>query len=70
MENVLSALVGKKIDVVCMGAVSQRGENHGVSDSVLRIHDDEGKVVYISIGTIVAVSEVSDASSRPGFIGK
>lgn len=69
MENVLLALIGKKLDVVCMGAVAQRGENNGVSGGVLKLTDDEGKVVYIAIGAIVAVNEVSDATSRPGFIG-
>lgn len=63
------ALIGKKLDVVCMGAVAQRGENNGVSGGVLKLSDDEGKVVYIAIPTIVAVNEVSDAGSRPGFIG-
>ena len=69
MENVLQGLAGKKLDVVCMGAVTQRGENRSVSDGVLALVDDEGKVVYISVSTIVAVSEVSDAATRPGFIG-
>lgn len=69
MENVLQGLAGKKLDVVCMGAVTQRGENRSVSDGVLALVDDEGKVVYISVSTIVAVSEVSDTATRPGFIG-
>lgn len=68
MENVLLGLVGKKIDVVCMGAVAQRGENRGAGGGVLTLLSDDGKTVYVAIATVVAVSEVSDASSRPGFI--
>ena len=69
MENVLQSLSGKKLDVVCLGAVSQRGENRGLSDGVLTLVDDEGRVVYIAVSAIIAVSEISDAASRPGFIG-
>lgn len=68
MEKVLTELVGKKIDINC-GTTAFRGESVGYSDGVLRIRDDYDKVIFIESSKIVAVSEVSDASSRPGFIG-
>ncbi|HLA94940.1 MAG TPA: MM0924 family protein [Pyrinomonadaceae bacterium] len=69
MEELLRQMAGKKLDVTCMGAIAVRGENLGVSDGILRIKDDEGKTYFISVTSIVAVSEVLDSQSRPGFIG-
>lgn len=69
MEEIIGSLIGKKIDVNCGSAAMFRGENLGYSNGVLELKDDLGKTVYINGSRILAVSEVSDAASRPGFIG-
>ena len=69
MEEIIRNLTGKKIDVNCGNAAVFRGENIGYSSGVLTLRDDFGKTVYIDGTRIVAVSEISDGSSRPGFIG-
>ena len=68
MEEIIGNLTGKKIDVNCGNAAMFRGENLGYSNGVLTLKDDTGKTVYIDGARILAVSEVSDAASRPGFI--
>ena len=69
MEEIIGSLIGKKIDVNCGSAAMFRGENLGYSNGVLELKDDLGKTVYINGSRILAVTEVSDAASRPGFIG-
>ena len=69
MEELLGKLTGKKIDVNCGNAAMFRGENLGYSNGVLELVDDLGKTVYIDGTRVLAVSEVSDAASRPGFFG-
>ena len=69
MEEILGNLLGKRIDVNCGNAAMFRGENLGYSNGVLEIKDESGKTVYIEGTRILAVSEATDAASRPGFIG-
>ena len=69
MEEIIGKLIGKKIDVNCGSATVFRGENLGYSNDVLELKDEFGKTVYINGARILALSEVSDAASRPGFIG-
>lgn len=69
MEKILKSLVGKKVDINSSGAITLRGENTGVDGEVLTIRDEEGKIYFIAVAMIVAVSEVVDSTSRPGFIG-
>ena len=68
MEEIIRSLCGKTIDVNCGNAAIFRGENMGYENGILTIQDDWGKTVFIDGTRIVAVSEVSDAASRPGFI--
>ena len=68
MEETIGNLIGKKIDVNCGNAAMFRGENLGYSNGVLELKDDTGKTVYINGIRILAISEVSDSASRPGFI--
>ena len=69
MEQLISSLAGKKIDVNCGAGALFRGENLGYENGVLSLKDEHGKTVYIDGSRILALSEVSDAASRPGFIG-
>ena len=70
MQDLLTKLIGKEIDVVCAGAASLRGKVVNVEDSVLQIEDDEGQIGYVSIDKIVAVWEKRDKDRHPGFIFK
>jgi RNase P/RNase MRP subunit p29 len=70
MQDLLTKLIGKEIDVVCSGAASLRGKVVNVEDSVLQIEDDEGQIGYISIDKIVAVWEKRDKDRHTGFVFK
>ena len=70
MQELLSKLIDKEVDIVCAGASSLRGRVVKVGDGVLQLKDDDGEVCYIAIDKIVAVWERRDRDRHPGFIFK
>lgn len=68
MESLLRDLIGKKIDVNCGSNVAYRGEVVSSEGGVLKLVNEEGQDVYVSVDKIAAVSECKDFGSRPGFI--
>ena len=68
MEELLNQYIGKKIDVSCGTTAVFRGEVVDVRNGILYLKDDEGKVAHIAVDKIAVVYEVSDSSTRPGFI--
>ena len=70
MEELLSKLIGREIDVVCSGASSLRGECVGVKGGVLQLKDQEDQICYIAIDKIVAVWEKKEKDRHPGFVFK
>jgi len=70
MEQLLSRLIGREIDVVCSGAASLRGECITVGGGVLQLKDHEGEICYVAVDKIVAVWEKKDKDRHPGFVFK
>jgi hypothetical protein len=70
MQQLLSKLVGREIDVVCFGSSSLRGKVIKVEDGVLELKDDNDETCHIAVDKIVAVWEKRDKSRHPGFIFK
>ncbi len=70
MQEILSKLVGREIDVVCSGASSLRGEVVKVENGVLHLKDEEDEVWYVAIDKIVVVWEKHDKDRHPGFVFK
>lgn len=68
MEEILSNLKGKRIDVACSSSAAFTGEAVGVSDGVLSLRDEDDKLVYISVDKITFVRESHQQNTRPGFI--
>ncbi len=68
MENFLSKLVGKKIDVNCGGASSLRGDVIKVESGILHLRDVDNKSCYVAIDKIVAVWEAKEDDHRAGFV--
>ena len=68
MEDFLSKLIGKKIDIFCGGASSLRGEVLKVQMGVVHLRDDEGHPCYVAIDKIVVVWEARDDDHRAGFV--
>lgn len=68
MEDFLSKLIGKKIDVYCGGASSLRGEVLKVESGVLHLRDDDGKHCYVAVEKVIVVWEARDDDHRAGFV--
>ena len=68
MEDFLSRLIGKKIDVYCGGASSLRGQVLKVESGVLHLRDDDGHTCYVAVEKIIVVWEARDDEHRAGFL--
>lgn len=68
MNDNLSKLVGKKVDLRCAGSTSLRGEVIKVEGGVLHLRDSEDKICYVAIDKIVVVWEAPDEGHRAGFV--
>lgn len=69
MEEFLTHMMGKKIDVSCGEGAIVRGDIVDVKAGVLYLRDENDKVAYVAVDKIAIVWEVKDIESRPGFIG-
>ena len=70
MQEVLSKLIGKKVDLYCGSASSLRGEVVKVEGGVLHLNDTEQRMCFVAIDKIVAVWEKRDKDRHPGFVFK
>lgn len=68
MEQFLSKMVGRKIDVYCGGASSLRGEVIKVEGGVLHLKDTENKACFVAIDKVIVVWDAADEDHRAGFI--
>lgn len=68
MEEFLTQLMGKKVDVSCGMTAVVRGDIVAVKDGVLYLRDEEERVAYVAIKKVAVVWEVKDHENRPGFV--
>jgi hypothetical protein len=68
MEQLLSQMTGKKLDVYCSGASSLRGEVVKVEDGVLYLKDSDDKTCFVAVDKIIVVWEARDEEHRAGFV--
>ena len=68
MQELLSKMVGKKVDVYCGGASSLRGDILKVQDGVLHLKDSEDKTCFVAVDKIIVVWEAKDEEHRAGFV--
>jgi hypothetical protein len=68
MEDFLSRLIGKKLDVYCGGSSSLRGEVVKVEMGILHLRDTDGKNCYIAVDKIVVVWEAKEDEHKAGFV--
>jgi len=68
MQNFLSKMTGRKLDVYCSGSSSLRGEVLKVEDGVLQLKDDDNRTCYVALDKIVVVWEARDEEHRAGFV--
>jgi hypothetical protein len=67
MEEFLTQMMGKKVDVSCGTGASVRGEVVNVKDGILFLRDEE-KVAYVAVEKIAVVWEVTEHEVRTGFV--
>ena len=68
MNDLLSKLVGKKVDLRCGVATSLRGEVIKVEGGVVQLKDSDDKICFVAIDKIVVVWEAPDEGHRAGFV--
>ncbi|HEX7997718.1 MAG TPA: MM0924 family protein [Pyrinomonadaceae bacterium] len=68
MNEFLSRMIGRKIDIFCGGASSLRGEVLKVEGGVLYLKDDDDMTCYVAIDKIAVVWEARDPEHRAGFV--
>ncbi len=67
MEEFLSQMMGKKVDISCGPGTSVRGEIVNLKNGILYLRDEE-KTAYVAVEKIAVVWEVKDLEVRPGFV--
>jgi len=68
MHELLTSMIGKKIDVLCTGASSLRGEVLKVEGNVLHLKDSDEKTCFVAIDKITVVWDARDDEHRAGFV--
>lgn len=69
MEEFLTQLMGKRIDISCGSTAVVRGDVIAVKEGVLYLRDEEERVAYVAIEKVAIVWEVKEHITRPGFVG-
>ncbi len=68
MQELLSKMIGQRLDVLCRGASSLRGEVIKVEDGVLHLKDSDEKMCFVAIDKILVVWHARDEEHRAGFV--
>ena len=68
MQEFLSRMIGKRIDVRCGASSTLRGEVVKVEKGVLQLKDSEQKMCFIAVDKIVVVWKAPDEAQRAGFV--
>ncbi|HEY0078463.1 MAG TPA: MM0924 family protein [Pyrinomonadaceae bacterium] len=67
MQEFLSRMMGRRMDIYCGGGASLRGELVKLEGGVLHVKDEE-QMCYVAVEKIIMVWEVREEEQRPGFI--
>ena len=68
MRELLTKMVGKKIDLFCGGTSSLRGKVVTVEDGVVHLVDEDDQMFYVALERIIALSESRTGEQRAGFV--
>ena len=68
MQEFLSKMIGRKIDIYCGGSASLRGEVVKVEGGVLYLRDDEQQMCFVAIDKIAVVWDAHEDERRAGFV--
>lgn len=68
MEEFLTQMMGKKIDVSCGASSAVRGDVVDVKKGILYLRDEDERAAYVAVDRIAVVWEVRDHEVRTGFV--
>ena len=68
MQELLAQMIGRRIDVLCEGTSSLRGEVLKVEEGVLHLKDSDDKHCFVAIDKIAVVWDARDDDHRAGFV--
>ncbi len=68
MQEFLSRMIGRRMDIYCGGGASLRGELVKLEGGVLHVKGEEKQMCYVAVDKIIVVWEVREDEPRPGFI--
>jgi hypothetical protein len=68
MEEFLTKMMGKQLDVSCGMNSTVRGEIVAVEGGVLHLRDEDERIAYVAIEKVAVVWEVKDHEVRTGFV--
>jgi hypothetical protein len=68
MEEFLTQLMGKKVDVSCGTTATVRGDVIDVKQGILYMRDEEERVAYVVIEKIAFIWEIQDDETKAGFV--
>jgi hypothetical protein len=68
MQEFLSKMIGRKVDIFCGGASSLRGDVLMVEGGVLHLRDDDEQLCFVAIDKIAVVWEAREDEKRAGFV--
>jgi hypothetical protein len=68
MEEFLTKMIGRTLDVYCGGSASLRGEVLKVESGLLYLKDDAEQLCYIVVEKIIVVWESRESEHRAGFV--
>ena len=68
MLELLTKMIGRRLDVYCGGGSALRGEVLQVEGEVLCLKDDEEQLCYVAVGKIICVWESREREHNAGFV--
>ena len=68
MLEFLSKMIGRRLDIYCMGAATLRGELLKIEGGVLHLKDEDEHTAYVAADKVVAVWETREDELRAGFV--
>jgi len=67
MGELLTKMVGKKVDLFCGGSSSLRGKVVKVEGGVAHLVDDDDRMFYVAVERVIVFSETKESEQRAGF---
>lgn len=68
MEELLMSMKGMRVDLVSAGGGVLRGEIVKLAGGVVSMTFEDGRNGFVAADKVVAVVEVKENSSKPGFV--